>query len=334
MSTRRQFPKEATAVGAVAAAAAARIVTAGTYAQPSATTRRSTSSAGAWPIKSVVRREETILRYGGDGDNFHMTWAADDRQYVSLSDGQGWFDNPTGGWCFNSRLYSVQGGPRSARFDDVPGYPRLTPRNELVMFRVPKAQFLNRSAYEYFAGLQANGHATWTKGIGERAVVHTFPRGWENDPSLTKHDAYGWTPSVTSNAPLRLYMITSWETGQPPNGELFGGPSYLDLWVASRPWGPWRQINEETAWCSGNDLNARTYSPQIAPKWIAKGSKSFWLVWTDYQNLGGQNALSRPDKLVEKTADPNKAWQDTLDFMRKCMPYYAFNTQRVVLVTT
>src|SRR5688572_254269 len=40
-------------------------------------------------IKSVIRREETVRRLGGVGDNWHMSWADDDLQYVSLCDGYG-----------------------------------------------------------------------------------------------------------------------------------------------------------------------------------------------------------------------------------------------------
>jgi hypothetical protein len=253
-------------------------------------------------IKSIIRREETRLRLGGFGDSYHMSWAADDRQYVSVCDGMGWFANPKG--LYNSRLWAISGGPRDAMFQDVPGYPDLmnewnsensarcynfgtlaldgriyqflstlnpptrpdgseppdqhwvgakliyspdhgrtwcnqdgsTPvvwepwqsrsrqnmvlfeepqeafslltvlqicrnyeanrdgyvyvyapngntegtMNELVLFRVPKAQILNQAAYEYFAGFRSNRNATWSKDINGRAVVHTFPRGWVN----------------------------------------------------------------------------------------------------------------------------------------------------------
>src|SRR5690242_8327078 len=54
-----------------------------------------------------------------------MSWAADDRQYVSLCDGAGWFEKPKG--SYNSRLFAIDGGPGDAKFKDVPGYPHLIP---------------------------------------------------------------------------------------------------------------------------------------------------------------------------------------------------------------
>jgi len=172
--------------------------------------------------------------------------------------------------------------------------------NELVMFRVPKAQLLNRGAYEYFVGLRSNGSANWAKDIQARAVVHAFPSGWVN---RTVHP-YAWHPSVAYNAPLGLYMMANWGMGCTPDGSWFGKPSYLGFWIAPNPWGPWTQIHEEIAWTPDNDPAARAYQPQISPKWIAGDGKSFWLVWTDFQEKDGKR------------------------------PYYAFNTQQVDLVVT
>ena len=45
---------------------------------------------GAQPgrhIKTVRRLDDTIQRFGGNGDNWHMSWANDDKVYVSLCDG-------------------------------------------------------------------------------------------------------------------------------------------------------------------------------------------------------------------------------------------------------
>jgi hypothetical protein len=76
--------------------------------------------------------------------------------------------------------------------------------NELVMFRVPKAQVLDRRAYEFFAGLEAGGGARWAKDIDARAVVHTFPRGWVHTPVTMS-----WVPSVVYNAPLGVYIMAN-----------------------------------------------------------------------------------------------------------------------------
>ena len=39
-------------------------------------------------IVGIRRLEETLQRSEGSGDNWHMTWARDDKQYVVLGDGK------------------------------------------------------------------------------------------------------------------------------------------------------------------------------------------------------------------------------------------------------
>ncbi len=369
-------------------------------------------------IKGIQRLEETSICAGGSGDNWHTTWARDDRQYTALCDGKGW--PAVAGYTgrdYNSRLFALEGNPPDFKFRFLPTYPdcfsvwktdecmryynfgiialddriyqflstpnngfdKPKPRfagakliyspdlgrtwlnqngtpvawepwaarsrenmvfffedgdafslltclqmgrnyehnadgfvyvyapngntegtmNQLVMFRVPRARLLDRSAYEYFTGLAAGGGAKWTTDIRARGIVHTFPAGWVN----TQVHPYAWHPSVAYNAPLGLYMMFNWGMGCNAAGMWFGKPSYLGFYTAPRPWGPWTQVHEETSWTPLNDPGARAYQPQIIPRWIALDGKSFWMVWTDFQDINGQK------------------------------PHYAFNTQRVEIIT-
>ncbi|MDP6126297.1 MAG: hypothetical protein QGH20_11155 [Candidatus Latescibacteria bacterium] len=355
-------------------------------------------------IKGIEIHEESTQRSGGSGDNWHMTWADDDNQYVGLCDGQGWSE--VDGYTsqnYNTRVYGLEGQPPDHRFAHLPGFPNLltieppnasryygfgiiavdgviyhylsTPNtpfnkplprffgakliysddhgqtwrnqdggplvwewwdkrssdnmvffeepgdafslltalqmgknyehnsdgfvyiyapngntegsmNQLVMFRVRKESVLDRSSYEFFAGHNPDRSAKWSKDILDRGVVHTFPKGWVN----TQVHPYAWHPSVVYNAPLGLYMMVNWGMGCSDDGEWFGKPSYLGFWTAEHPWGPWFQVHEETEWTPFDDPDARAYQPQISPKWIADDGKSFWLIFTDFQVLGG----SRP----------------------------------------
>lgn len=399
-------------------------------------------------IKRLIRREETILRLGGQGDGFCMTWGPDNRQFVALCDGAGWLTPPRA--YYNSRLFAVRGDPNDAVFEDVRAYPELTSiwkttnsnryygfgtlavdgriyqflstpnhpfyppapgsrfvgakliyspdngqtwrnqdgstpvvweswsqrsrenmvffeeqqdafsflsilqmgrdyaanqdgyvyvyapngsvegtMNELVMFRAPKTRILDRTAYEYFAGLRANGTATWARNIDARAVVHTFPRGWVNTNGA---HPYSWQPSVVFNEPLGLYLMVNWGMGCDPTGEWFGKPTYLGFWAASTPWGPWTQIHEESAWMPEGDQHARGYQAQIAPKWIAADGKSFWLVWTDYKTVD-ENASrafhERLDRAENPDLDDQLRWAADA---RRIKPFYSFNTQRVDVI--
>lgn len=74
-------------------------------------------------IKGLRRLEDTTLRLGGVGDNWHMSWADDDKQYVSLCDGTGFPGLPQAD--YNSRAYAIHGDPPDVTFEFLPGYPDL-----------------------------------------------------------------------------------------------------------------------------------------------------------------------------------------------------------------
>lgn len=443
MPTRREFLKQTSVAGMISSASGQLA-----YSAEKKEGSQSSSRLNKSPrIGSMIRREETTVHHGGSGDNWHMSWGADDRLFVTFCDGYGWFDKPKG--LYNSRLLSIDGGPQNATFQDVPGYPELKPSydkdtryysfgtltldrkiyqftstfnrtfpadtskafdlrfvgakliyspdygrawhnqdgstpvvweqwqqrsrknmvffeepqdafsllsilqmgrnyeanrdgyiyvyapngttdgtmNELVMFRVRKTDILNRSAYEYFAGLQRGEKATWTKDIKLRAVVHIFPRGWVNK----SYHPWSWMPSVAYNPPLGLYMMASWGTASSHTGKWFDKPSYLGFWVASNPWGPWRQIHEETAWMPEGDPGARAFAPQIAPKWIAEDGKSFWLVWSDFRQNEAECKRLREFSEPGSTTTDDEIMRRAMQF-RRCLPMYSFHTQRVDLV--
>lgn len=195
--------------------------------------------------------------------------------------------------------------------------------NQLVLCRVPKARILERAAYEFFSGSNSNGSATWGKDISARAVVHAFPSGWVNSTGVP----HAWQPSVAYNSPLGVYIMANWGNGIAADGAGFVKPCYIGFWTAPNPWGPWTQIHEDTTWAPGNDPDSRAYMPIIAPKWIAKDGKSFWIVWSDLQQKASKVERERFRK-ESKQMSP----QDRVKTMRRFMPYCSFNTQRVDLV--
>ena len=77
---------------------------------------------------------------------------------------------------------------------------------------------------------------------------------------------------------------------------------------------------------------ARAYQPQISPKWIAQDGKLFWLVWTDFQQRGKKGELERmEEEAKQKGSMSHDDVMRMLTQMRRIMPYYSFNTQRVDL---
>ena len=81
--------------------------------------------------------------------------------------------------------------------------------------------------------------------------------------------------------------MANWGRGH-IDGQRFTKASYLGFWTAPQPWGPWKQVHEESPWFteSPNDHGARGYQPQICPKWISEDGREFDLVWTDMRDGG------------------------------------------------
>lgn len=116
MPNRREILKQtyALALGATGAAALGRAAWGASDSAPQKGAR----------VRSLVRRDETIVRLGGVGDGYKMTWDAEDRQITVVNDGSGWVDNPTA--FFNARLWTVTGSIQDAAFAPLSGYPDLS----------------------------------------------------------------------------------------------------------------------------------------------------------------------------------------------------------------
>jgi hypothetical protein len=183
--------------------------------------------------------------------------------------------------------------------------------NELVMCRVPRDRITSAEDYEYFAGHGLDGEPRWSPDIDSRQVVHVFPADLVPDTW-----PLSWVPSVAYVESLGVYLMA--------NCSGIGGdcradePPYFDLWVADRPWGPWRQIHEDTAWTPGGDASARVAAPLIAPGWISDDGRSFWLVWCDVQKVGNAPVDIGDAGFLAKTEEEltstRKAWGEAFSF--------------------
>lgn len=139
MSTRREFLRRAAAISFATATSLQVAQVAHSSAKDlsaTMTTRKIARKAGL-RVRSLNRRDETILRYGGAHDTWHMTWAKDDQQYATGVEGGGFAERSKAD--VNSRLFSVRGGPQAATFSEVDGYPM----RGIPMHRVQDTRYLN-----------------------------------------------------------------------------------------------------------------------------------------------------------------------------------------------
>lgn len=77
--------------------------------------------SGAVP-SGVKFETNTLFRSDGRGDNWAMTWSADDSVLTALCDGN-WFGQQE---SFHTHLYRINGGPEDFTFKDLPNYPRFS----------------------------------------------------------------------------------------------------------------------------------------------------------------------------------------------------------------
>ena len=77
-------------------------------------------------IMGIQRLEATTRRSRCNGDNWHMTWANDDKQYVGLCDGGGWPDAPGyTGERYNTRVFALSGDAENHTVEHLPNFPDL-----------------------------------------------------------------------------------------------------------------------------------------------------------------------------------------------------------------
>jgi hypothetical protein len=189
VSTRRQFLKH-TAAGVMTAAAAPSAFSATSAQQSLMKARKENSTTTALSIKSLVRREETLLRYGGYGDGLNMTWATDDRQFVALQDGIAWgpnWDKKRIPGLYNSRLLSIRDGPIAAVFEEVAAYPELTPSPELDIPRYYGfgTLALDGGIYQFLSTLNHKSDAPW-RWVGAKLIYSPDNgRSWCNQDGST-----------------------------------------------------------------------------------------------------------------------------------------------------
>lgn len=140
---------------------------------------------------------------------------------------------------------------------------------DVVMARVPRDRVADRASYEFYVGRDPNGDPLWSADIEQRRPVFSDPRGVQRI-------------SVTYNAGLRRYILTSSHGVPSSEGGSGSHNASLGVFDAPEPWGPWTTMYYDDHWF----LNNRTYHHKFPTKWMSADGKSMWLV---FSGLGGGN---------------------------------------------
>jgi len=93
----------------------------------------------------------------------------------------------------------------------------------VIMGRVPVDQITEKSAYQFYAGMDNAGQPVWSENEDERKSVFAFEEGCNR-------------MDVTYNAPLDRYLMTMRSRG------VGGGKNHFSIYDAPNPWGPWERF--------------------------------------------------------------------------------------------
>jgi len=131
------------------------------------------------------------------------------------------------------------------------------PADRMVLARVPRGRVTERDAYEFFAGLDADGARAWSRNVADRAAVF-------------KHPGRCYRSGITYCAPLGRYL---WWQVIPGDDTRFAGG--LGVYEAPEPWGPWRTVYFTQRWDVGPGE-----SGSFPTKWMSPDGRMLHLVFS------------------------------------------------------
>jgi hypothetical protein len=143
--------------------------------------------------------------------------------------------------------------------------PKQPPPKDSYLARVPKDRLRDRTAYEFFRGLDA-GRPAWTPAFGQRRPVFTDPNGRR-------------IGKVVYNPGLRRYIATA-------AGARVGRLAVFD---APEPWGPWTTVAYHDNWDGFGGTEALEYD--LPTKWISADGLTMWCVFSSTGVLDSFNLV-------------------------------------------
>lgn len=149
---------------------------------------------------------------------------------------------------------------------------------DVAMARVPVGQIQNRSAYEYFAGLNG-GNPTWTTNVNQRQPVFSDPNG------------VMFGVRVMYNPGLNRYLLTVTHNQS-------GGWGMFD---APEPWGPWTTVGYWNNWID----SGYKFGFSINQKWMSADGKTAHMT---FSGTGAWDAFQVMKATFSTSGSPGVSW--------------------------
>ena len=132
----------------------------------------------------------------------------------------------------------------------------------MVLARVPKAQLLERDAYEFFVAVDRCNVPRWTSQFAQRG-------------SVFEHAKRCMRSGISYNAGLGRYLWWQQLPRKVHDDTRFNGG--FGLYDAPEPWGPWTTVYFTHEWDTGpGDTGS------LPPKWMSEDGCKCHLVFSGY----------------------------------------------------
>ncbi|MFP4055426.1 MAG: hypothetical protein ACLF0G_00980 [Candidatus Brocadiia bacterium] len=132
-----------------------------------------------------------------------------------------------------------------------------SPADRMVLARVPRARLAERSAYQFFQGLDDGGEPLWTPDIRKRGAVF-------------QHPGRCYRSGISYNPGLRRYL---WCQTLPGGDTRFKGG--FGIYDAPEPWGPWTTVFFAERWDVGPGETSH-----FPTKWMSPDGRTLHLVFS------------------------------------------------------
>ena len=140
----------------------------------------------------------------------------------------------------------------------------------LLLGRVPKLELLQRSAWQFFTGLDSDGRPLWSNDEKQAEPIFRYPL-------MTGENHISYNPGI------KRYLIGNYGfldlEGKPrPYHTKEAWPesclrSQLTLFESSEPWGPWSLFHQDDNWGTYGD-----YQPNFPTKWMSEDGHQLLMV--------------------------------------------------------
>jgi CubicO group peptidase (beta-lactamase class C family) len=153
------------------------------------------------------------------------------------------------------------------------------PADRMVLARVPKDRITERSAYQFFSGLDEGRRPLWSREVADRAAVF-------------KHQGLCYRSGITYSAGLKRYLwvqIIPETSGKKADTRFEGG---FGIYDSPEPWGPWTTVYFTEKWDVGPGESA-----SLPTKWMSADGKTVHLVFS-----GGDSFAVRKASLATGSA--------------------------------